>query len=286
MKRALAIVAALSVGLSAAGCSKNNSAGGHIPVDLHPAVATGPTWTVSYESNCDGLSDGCAGASGITFSADGQYQLVDGSRKGKLLSEDLKRLTGAVETALSSTAGSETCSEAPSESDKTQIRVTHKDQGVKTLLHTSSGQYCHALSDVESAKSLQKAIAHLAGRYYFQSACVDTELALSDAYDAARTCSADADCAYVGADFSPVPLTSGLSVEAENCGYVATLSAANSQTLAASQGSIQAAASAAWAACGGDFVRYPCQPMGFTVEPSKPAVCQDHVCKVNPALGF
>jgi hypothetical protein len=279
------------MGVIGYGCNSGHSASNNTS-----QPDTSPAWSLEYQTSCAANTDptSCVGAYGLKLTADGSYEVGPGPQgqtaKGKLDPEDFTSLTQAAAGALdgSSTLSAEACNGYygnVSDYTLTLVKHGHKSE----VLHKSGDNLCSSKMEQDAAESLHNEILALADKYYptpFPDACLDAAAEVETLYPSVEKCSTDADCGYLTADYSPIPTDSVQTVYVDNCSLVSSLPAANLSALHASQEKLQAALQKAQQVCGIRIARDGCPaPKSFSSS-AAPAVCQQQVCRVNPALGF
>lgn len=302
MKRTLiGLGFALSATLLTQGCSGSGSGSGSRNPGTQAAPAEGPAWKLTLKSSCTTSAAGCRNGYGFTVAADGSYQVGPGPEgqllKGTLNPEESLALEEALHSVLNKVLpeveAPETCEiPATASSDTDQLTLNRLGRELQ-LARQDEKEFCFRSVSKEEAQALHKAIAVLSQQYYpvpFPDACTDAVAALEALYAPLRTCSTDADCAYVDhASFTVLGTVLGdgpnAAVVTDSCTIAPPLVVAHRELADAARDSLLTARAKARAACGQRMSRTQCTGIrGFYTQEGAPTCSAAKTCQVNPAI--
>jgi len=308
MKRAISLLAAVTLAFGLTGCfSKNKKGEENRQPDSTPAIVTPdstsgqpaaqsePAWKLRLTANCgEGSAESCVAAYGFTVLADGRYEVGPGPSgqmlSGKLEAEELKSIESLsiVSLGLAATAQvelAEVCGANTQGEANDQLDFVAKGGVEKNFVRTAGTEFCYRTASLEEADLALKAIRDLATKYYhlpFPDACLESAQAVEMLFAPLTTCSVDADCAYIDSSFSPIANGEIQFVVTDSCTVVKSLAVGNASSVAAEQGRLLAARENARDVCMDRMARPDCAPTGFQAHIAAP-VCGAGVCQVNSA---
>lgn len=309
MQRTLAMLAALSVGISVTACSKQKA-------PVKPSTTQQPSelaWKISLLSHCDENtgSEECVGHYGFSVAADGTYHVGPGPQgqelSGKVSDDELAPIASFIATANTDTSGAsssslaETCKEpaAPTDAaDSTATATTSTSEDSITvskhghqhsLVRTTATQFCYQSLKVETAESLHHALAALAKKYYtlpFPDACADAIAEVHLLYPSVQKCTVATDCAYFNESLEPVTMGTSEWVITDACSKMNALYVGNVATVTERKANLIAAMENARAVCGPRIVRdWECTSRtAFDAGLAPAPVCFRGSCQLNPGV--
>ncbi len=295
MRNSLAIFTVFFIGFALSGCNSNSTA-------TPPKKVTKPVeidqnsldWAIKLQSKCtppaeEGEADKCVALYGFTVLKDGHFQLGPGPagemRIGMIDPEELKAISSALSATLSSPRlQAEVHQNIDASGTNDIVTLIRGTSEAEILLKTSGSDLNFQTRSIDEAKAVLTAIRNLALKYYalpFPDACNDGAATLQTLFSSMRTCSADADCAYVSDAFDIIDSNSTQYITTDDCTLIHPLIVGNATTVRSNQTKLQEAVSQVQSACGAGLTRSDCtESVGFQLSGTSPT-CQQGVCQIN-----
>jgi len=296
MRSSLAVIAALCIGSAVVGCSKHQPARpSPIPPVIKPPVVA-QSWTFKLESKCgETIEDSqCIGKYGFSVRLpDGQYQLGPGqngeTRTGVITDTEMNELKKAAGSLL-------TVAQAQIEEGHAAMEAVEKEDtvsfipsatGTATIVAKTSGtEFTYKMKSADDAKLLLTTMNELAKTYYklpFPDACMDGLSSVQALLDSVQTCTTNADCAFIDANFDAMDPALGNYLATDDCKIISPLGAGNANLVKNSKEKLMEALSQIELACGEKFSRgSECTVAGFNLTPGATPSCIQGVCKAVP----
>lgn len=270
------------------------------------------SWTLKLTSNCeqDGVAaENCVAYYGFTVQSNGVYKVGPGPqgqmREGKITDAELAELNTKLTVALTDEPPAPVTSPAtvPTEQnpdsrlDSTQndtdsslgvIYTFHNESKIFVKTPKNTGSF--SLASSEEDQGIQAAMQSLAGEYYpatFPSLCLEAVDAITAKYNSIQSCTTDADCTYLVNEqdrtvFRPNSLNQWFSTSSGR--MIPALTVANSSSFDAAQNELNTLLGNADQVCTYyDDLTVKSQENGFVGRFDLAPVCEQNVCKVNPA---
>lgn len=286
----LAVIAAACI--IATGCSKT-PAPAVAPPQAENQTQQGPTWRLTYQSNC-GIESGssnveasahCVARHGFTVSENKTWQAGPAPqgqiKNGALSDSDFAQVDAALgefatRSPLSTLASGCGSDEANAASAASGLHLVLEYHGAKTELCTAEGAQA-------TPSALIAALQEIAAKYYpmpFPDACADAADSVHALYTGLQSCSTDSDCAFVNTGYEVVTRGSAQYVLTDDCTMVRPMVVGNAALVKASQDKLLQALSGAQMACGARLVRTSCSALeGFETASAAAPVCRENVCR-------
>jgi hypothetical protein len=300
MKRALAIVAGITLAFSSSACFLDGS---NEPVTAAkaapggaPEAHEGLAWKLGFAAQCAAgtETDRCLAAHGFSVSADGRYQVGPGPQgqvlAGTLSAAELKGIDAALTRILDAIhpelEAGETCA-TRSQLDTSETITFNRRGHQRNIIHTAGTEFCFRAPSQDDAHALHAALAGLARRYYpvpFPDPCIGAVVAVHAHYAGLGECATDADCTYLDSSYAPIPDGELQFVPVDDCSLVSPLPVANAAAAEGAHERILFAREQARVTCSARLTRISCEaPRGFQATEAPP-VCIQGSCRIHPSI--
>lgn len=288
LARPVLFIAALTAAACLLGCSKSDGISGM------DASQSRPEWAVQLLSTCsDTSAENCVAGYPYSIGADGIYRVGPGPQgqllTGKLSPDEFATLEQLYIEASSSArahSGDAVCLQSTNEFQTTadKISMIAHNGSESEWIRTGERGLCSHLDSPESTKKLLAFMHESASRHYPvpfpDDDCDNARASLESLYGKVRTCTTDADCAFIDGTFQPIAQDYLTFLIKGDCSGAEPLVVANRSSVAAKRSALLQELSHAQEAC---KTRSTSNCAGFSdFQPTRPApVCGGGICRAR-----